>query len=243
MQITYLIKIQSMNEYIGAVLLSHSLPGQLQVCGPAKPGNHCLKFPNFGFLKFHVHYQLWFLYVFVFVSKIDICHMYRSQTLLWHVWGRYWFENRSLDFGFGSQHSLEKTSRWDDSLFSLFENVLVSKGCKEHLTSRCPQKWEQTISFHSSETEAVACNSDAGANQNDQGTNNRREIQNRIQANMIPFKQTLASGQKSGIFVSAQWCATWVSGKAVSVMRAKTASFQFLFAGVWGAAWLCFCDE
>ena len=107
---TYLIKIQSMNEYIGAVLLSHSLPGQLQVCGPAKPGNHCLKFPNFGFLKFHVHYQLWFLYVFVFVSKIDICHMYRSQTLLWHVWGRYWFENRSLDFGFGSQHSWEKTS-------------------------------------------------------------------------------------------------------------------------------------
>ena len=47
-------------------------------------------------------------------------------------------------------------------------------------------------------------------------------------------KQPLASGQKSGIFVSAQCarCATWVSGKAVSVMRAKTASFQFLFAGV-----------
>ena len=102
-----------MNEYIGAVLLSQSLPGQLQVCGPAKPGNHCLKFPNFWLLKFHVHYQLWFLYVFVFVSKIDICHMYRSQSLLWRVWGRYWFENRSLDFGYGSQHS------WGSDFFLL----------------------------------------------------------------------------------------------------------------------------
>ena len=66
----YRSRIQFINEYIGAV--SHSVPGQLQVCGPAKPDNHCLKCPNFWLLQFHVDYQLWFLCVFVFVANIEI---------------------------------------------------------------------------------------------------------------------------------------------------------------------------
>ena len=66
----YRSRIQFINDYIGAV--SHSVPGQLQVCGPAKPDNHCLKCPNFWLLQFHVDYQLWFLYVFVFVANIEI---------------------------------------------------------------------------------------------------------------------------------------------------------------------------
>ena len=49
--------------------------------------------------------------------------------------------------------------------FNRLYKLQISKGCKEHLTSRCPQKWEQTISFHNAETEAVAWNSDAGAKQ------------------------------------------------------------------------------